>query len=136
MVARWLVAAVRATADTEAPVLAGAHIHLQLRTSLISFLGQTGFDSLWTRALHLAASPLPRTAGVLEHLPLQPDGWSAALTGFSEGEALEILAAIVTSFVTLLFTFVGAPLGVRLLQQIWPALPSFESDAQTGDVTP
>lgn len=89
---------------------AADHVHAQLRTSLVVFLGPTGFDSLWARAQHLAQPGVPTPMGTAV---VSPDAHSADADH----------AAVLASFISLLFTFVGAALGVRLLRQSWPALP-------------
>jgi hypothetical protein len=113
--ARWLLTH-EAGDDPSPEALAAAaeRVHVRLREGLIVFLGQSGFDSLWARAMHIARRVSERDAA----------------------EAQEIPIAALASFITLLFTFVGAALGVRLIHHVWPELPVGGADMQTGEVTP
>ena len=53
--ARWLLSTEAAgDPSPDARAAAAERVHLRLREGLIVFLGPTGFDSLWARALHLA----------------------------------------------------------------------------------
>lgn len=121
VVAHWLLA-------HEAAVLPRAHadataadqVHAQLRAGLVVFLGPTGFDSLWARAQQLAQLPVPAPA---EAAVIPPDA--------SGGPAAP--AVVLINFIALLFTFVGAVLGVRLLRQVWPALPLDAADLDISD---
>lgn len=121
--AHWLLAheaAALPRAHGGAP--AAAHIHAQLRTGLVVFLGPTGFDSLWARAQHLAQPAVPTPVGAAV---ISPDARAADAAH----------EAVLASFITLLFTFVGAALSVRLLRQLWPALPLDDADLATSDDT-
>lgn len=122
-VAQWLLAHEAAAAPrADGGATAAAQVHAQLRTSLVVFLGPTGFDSLWARAQHLAQPSVPARLGAAV---LPPD---ARATDTDH-------AAVIASFITLLFTFVGVALGVRLLRQSWPALPLDAADLNTSDDT-
>jgi hypothetical protein len=57
------------------------------------------------------------------------------LSGRPADEIHSVVAAAFTSFIGLLFTFVGAELGFRLLYQVWPELPLDPPRTATGDVT-
>ena len=53
--ARWLLThEAGPDASPEALVAAAEQLHVRLRQSLIVFLGQTGFDAMWTRAMDRA----------------------------------------------------------------------------------
>ncbi len=126
MVAQWLLlheAEDHPSAD--ALVTTAARVHARLRVGLMVFLGPAGFDSLWTRALHVVQPPVPASirtgAGPVPLLPL------------NDQAAMRDDDAVVASFIALLFTFVGADLGVRLLHTIWPALPLGESAPPTSE---
>jgi hypothetical protein len=136
--AQWLLAHEAGDDHTpEAWVTAAAQVHARLRAGLMVFLGQAGFDSLWARALHLAQPPVPArvgpTAGSLP--PLLPDA-QAAWQDHDAAAARTALGAPVARFIALLFTFVGADLGVRLLHTIWPALPLGTSAPHTSEALP
>ena len=131
-VTHWLLAA--EGDQSPAAFLATAEsVHARLRTGLSVFVGQSGFDAIWARAvLQVARS----AAGAGEDaLMLRAPGWPDALSGRTVDEIRSVVAAAFTSFIGLLFTFVGAELGFRLLYQVWPELPLDPPGAVTGDVT-
>ncbi len=108
----------------------------RLRAGLSVFFGQAGFDSLWARAMSVASRSVAEGDGAGEDaLMLRAPGWSDALSGRNPNETRSIVVAAFTSFIGLLFTFVGAELGSRLLHQVWPELPLDEPSTSTGDVT-
>ena len=133
--ARWLLShEAEEQASPAALVAAAERAHIRLRTSLSVFFGQTGFDSLWTRALSVAQPSSAGNAGVREAIQmLRTAEWPAAMNGRSLSETRDILIAAFTSFVALLLTFVGAELGARLIYQAWPEMPSDATDGPTGE---
>lgn len=120
-VAHWLLAHEAALPRADGGATAADHVHAQLRGDLVVFLGPTGFDSLWARAQHLAQPGVPTPVGTAV---MTPDAHSA-----------DVDHAVLASFLTLLFTFVGAALSVRLLRQMWPALPLDAADLEPSDDT-
>ena len=101
-------------------VTAADRVHAQLRTGLVVFLGPTGFDSLWARAQHLAHPSVAASTGGAAIPPDPPNADDAQ-------------QAVLARFIALLFTFVGAALGLRLLRQSWPALPLDAADLESSD---
>jgi hypothetical protein len=87
----------------------------KLRRPLTSLAGKAGFVSLLGRALTLAK----REAPALSAVQVRPDG---LLEGLS-GETVEANPILVACLLSLLFTFIGEHLTMRLLQDIWPDLP-------------
>lgn len=135
--ARWLLThEAGGQASPLDSVAAAERVYTRLRTGMIVFLGPTGVDSMWRRALFLAQQttqwPVGGDAVVAGSLPfgLPLDGNGQAAT---EAPALHLAAF--TSFFTLLFTFVGAELGLRLIRQVWPELPLAEAGSQIGAAT-
>ncbi len=59
----------------------------------------------------------------------------AAVSRADASAAPDAHAAVLASFISLLFTFVGAALSVRLLRQMWPALPLDAADLEPSDDT-
>ena len=82
-------------------------------------IGDTGFEALSSRALHLAqmkqATPSPLPAKT--RLPAAFDAW---LTQLDEPDAVEVASATFASLAFLLTAFVGETLTLRLLRQAWP----------------
>ena len=109
---------------SEAVEAAAALAYVQLPERLSVVLGPTGFDALWARAMLLARQQL-HAAGIEGDLALQipPHGVPVAVRGRDSSEAHDLVIAAFASFIALLFTFIGAELGFRLLRQVWPELP-------------
>jgi hypothetical protein len=110
-------------------------VHGRLRVGLSVFVGQSGFDAIWARAVSQVSRSEAGGAGE-DALVLRAPGWPEALRGRTPEEMRSVIVAAFTSFISLLFTFVGAELGFRLLYQVWPELPMDLPGTPTGDVTP
>lgn len=95
--------------------LASCRVCGKLRPPLIALTGTAGFRSLLSRALTLAR----REAQGLGAVRVQPDG---SLEGL-EGEATQARTVLVGYLLTLLITFIGETLTMRLLHDVWPDLP-------------
>lgn len=91
----------------------------KLQTALTRFAGQDGFASLLRRALVLAQSQYPSLAKAT----LKPDGTLQGLAkprGESAGGAAVEAVAVVAHLLSLLVTFIGVPLTLRLVREGWP----------------
>jgi hypothetical protein len=127
--ARWLLAyEAGAKKSPEELASAGERAYLRLRKRLAVLLGATGFDALWARAMHLAKPQFhsgdDTTAN--ESLPTQTsraDGLHAAVSGHDSVVIQHNLVIVFTSFITLLFRFIGEELGLRFIRQIWSEFP-------------
>jgi hypothetical protein len=104
-------------ADTHAP----RRVCEKLRRPLVTLTGTAGFSSLLLRALTLAK----REAPALSVVQVKPDGSMEGLEG-AAGAATPVL---VTYLLSLLITFIGDTLTMRLLYDIWPDLPGPASTA-------
>jgi hypothetical protein len=135
--ASWLLQQAVEGNDDSAVFLDTAELaHDQLRTGLSVFFGQAGFNALWARAMALVPLAVVEDESAGEDaLKLRTTGWSDSLNGRTCVEMRSIVVAAFTSFIGLLFTFVGAEIGSRLLHQIWPELPLDAPSTSTGDVT-
>ena len=87
----------------------------KLRRPLITLAGTAGFSSLLQRALSLAR----REAPVLDDVSVEPDG---SLKGL-DGPAALATPILVAHLLSLLVTFIGLTLTMRLLHDIWPNMP-------------
>jgi hypothetical protein len=133
--AHWLLTHEAGTNPT--PVAAAAErVHARLREGLAVFLGQSGFDSLWARALHLAQGTQFGAAQGDGGPGSRAPALGAPVSERDAAETQDVPLATLASFIALLFTFVGAALGVRLIHHVWPELLLGEADMQTGDDTP
>ena len=134
--ARWLLASEGGEhATVEEQTMAAIHIYEQLRAHLSAFLGPQGFDALWSRALHLVRRTFAWDATATAH-HRQPvhHHLDILLQKRTPAEANDILLALFTQLLVLLFTFVGAELGFRLLQQHWPVLSALTTNKQGQEV--
>lgn len=100
---------------SETKISAAFSVSEKLRRSLSTLAGIAGFRSLIMRALTLAK----REAQILNGVKVKDDG---SLEGLSD-EATEADAILVNHLLALLETFIGEPLTLRLLKEIWPACP-------------
>ena len=87
----------------------------KLRRPLVTLTGSAGFNSLLSRALILAQ----REAPALGAVEVKADG---SMQGF-QGTAAEAAHVLVTYLLSLLITFIGETLTMRLIDDIWPDLP-------------
>jgi hypothetical protein len=135
-VARWLLRETAADpASPDALAVVATHAYSQLRTHLAVFLGDQGFDALWRRAIHLAQREFPAWldgAGAETPSPLPP-GLGNTVCDDDAAETHARLLAVFASFIALLFTFIGAELGRRLIDQ---ALLSDSADAPAQGALP
>jgi hypothetical protein len=120
--------------SSESLIAQAAYTFVQLRTLLAVFLGFKGFDSLWARAMLLARQKL-QAEGLEGELALvtPPEQWVAAASSLTADEAHTSLQAQFASFISLLFTFVGEELGLRLLHPILRETSPHEEDRPTED---
>ena len=95
--------------------LATCRVCEKLRRPLITLTGTAGYSSLLARALTLAS----REAPALSTVHVQPDG---SLEGL-EGHAVQAHVVLVGYLLSLLITFIGETLTLRLLHDVWPDLP-------------
>jgi len=87
----------------------------KLRRPLVTLTGSAGFSSLLSRALILAQ----REAPALGTVQVKADG---SMQGF-QGAAAAATHVLVTYLLSLLITFIGETLTMRLIDDIWPELP-------------
>ncbi len=107
---------------SETQVPEAVRVSEKLRTSLIQFVGGDGFTALLRRALALARADVPS----LQNVKVTAAGHLEGIGGFAgdEGTAgLEAGAAITDHLLGLLVTFIGEPLTLRLMRDVWPDAP-------------
>lgn len=99
---------------------AGLRVCERLRPVLSTLTGSLGYRSLLMRALTLAR----RESVLLRSVEVKADGSVESLHG-DAGEDSELL---VMHLISLLAAFIGEPLTVRLLQDVWPDLAGSTSN--------
>jgi hypothetical protein len=97
----------------------------KLRRPLSTLVGATGFRALLTRAVTLARAQAPG----LDALQVKPDGSLDGLSEISNGQASQAGAAVIAEILGLLGIFIGEELTIRLLADVWPDLPAFETES-------
>ena len=105
-----------AATPSEASVPVAFRVSEKLRRPLTTLAGAAGFHSLLVRALTLAKREAPslgvlrvNAAGLLENIEPNLNRHDA------EGGAL-----LVAHLIELLFSFIGEPLTLRLMHDVWP----------------
>jgi len=91
----------------------------KLRHSLTRLAGAEGFASLLRRALALAGANAPAVKSV----KLSPDGsleGLEALAADDDRDGTEAASSILAQLLGLLMTFIGEPLTLRVVREIWP----------------
>jgi hypothetical protein len=105
-------------ADASPPKLGHAAFRVceKLRAPLCTCAGVVGFRSLLRRALSLAKEDVPR----LENVQVNDDGGFEFSAELPPETAIEGGATIVEQLLTLLVTFIGEALTLRLVYDVWP----------------
>jgi hypothetical protein len=108
--------------SSEPKIPAAFRVCEKLRLLLRSLAGAAGFRSLISRALILAKIEVPWLAA----LELKADGsleCPKKIAELDQGEIAKGEVVLVAQLLGLLVTFVGEPLTLRLLQDVWPGAP-------------
>jgi hypothetical protein len=101
--------------SSEANIVAAFRVSEKLRRLLSILTGATGFRTLLSRALTLAKAQVP----CLNTVQVAPDGSLEGLSEFCDGEGGVMLIA---QLLGLLVNFIGEPLTLRLVEDVWPDL--------------
>jgi hypothetical protein len=123
--ARWLIdREVKAGNPSEVKVQAAFRTCEKLRLRLSKLMGVAGFQSLLCRAMTLAKAEAPWLGAV----EVNSDG---SLEGVGRIETQQDIDAaekggliLLTQLLGLLVTFIGEPLTLRLVRDLWPDTPS------------
>jgi len=105
----------------------------ELRLRLVRLAGVDGFRSLLSRALTLAMAEVPS----LNMVQISADGSLEGCDGVEQ--STEAVAAgqagtvLVSHLLELLMTFIGAPLTLSLVRDIWPDAAMSGADSRTGE---
>lgn len=90
------------------------HVVEKFRSALTQFIGVDGFTALMRRAVALARKEVPS----LQTAKVTPEGRLEGIEGLNNHA--EAAIAITAHLLTLLVTFVGEPLTLRLISDVWP----------------
>jgi hypothetical protein len=95
-----------------------------LHDRLAPLISSSGYHTLFTRALKLAARDFPFVAGV----SIATNG-DCALSGLqaadtrNPSEVADAFTAVLAHFIWLLVIFIGENLGLRKVREVWPEVP-------------
>jgi len=105
-----------------------------LHDRLAPLISSSGFQTLFARALRLAARDFPFLAGVT----IATNG-DCALSGLpvatdtrDPGEVADAFAAVLAHFIWLLVIFIGENLGLRKVREAWPEVPLDRVNPSSG----
>jgi hypothetical protein len=112
-VARRLIALEAARGPVEGPAAASLRACETLRAPLARLVGTAGYRSLLSRALAMARGEVP----ALDAVRMLPDGSLEVPDGAGDAEAG---AVVMAHLLGLLAIFVGEPLTLRIVGDIWP----------------
>ncbi len=105
----------------------------KLRQPLAKLTGVVGFRSLMSRALVLATKETP----ALDAVQVREDGSldGVAIHGNQQQAALDQAAglSVATQLLTLLVAFIGEPLTLRLVCDVWPDALESRTDVESRD---
>ncbi len=110
----------------EAAIVAAETAYGQLRARLVMSLGELGFDALWARAIRLAMTPTA-VAAMRQGRPLDP-ALRTLVHDRDTDATTRVLHGVFTRFFEVFVTFIGEPLMVGIITQLWPALTERISD--------
>ena len=103
-----------------------------LRPHLAILMGDTGFRALLTRALARAEAEVPWLRAVQVKTDGSLQGFDGQATQVDPKDAARGSVALLASLLGLLATFIGPNLTLRLMRDIWPAVPLNGSTFDSG----
>lgn len=109
------------------PVIENLHLHLA------SLMGNTGFRTLLARALVSAEAEVPWLRAVQVNADGCLEGFDEQAAQADPENAAEGGVALLAQLLGLLATFIGENLTLRLLREIWPAVPLNDSFSYMSD---
>lgn len=132
--ARRLIALEAARDEShDAPADSAARVCDRLCVPLARLVGVAGFRSLMSRALTMAKSEVPSLTAAVVRADGSLEGLNRTgqdRNGAGDGEAGLV---IVAQLLGLLVTFIGEPLTLQLVRDVWRELPATGMDAGNGE---
>ena len=92
----------------------------KLRISLIRLAGPDAFTSLLRRALALARADIPALQAIAPRADGSLEGLEALVADVTNGGS-DAAVEIIAHLLGLLITFIGTPLTLRIVGEVWPA---------------
>ena len=129
---RLLAFEVEHAARSDDPCDATVQVCEKLRVPLSRLAGVIGFTSLLSRALALAKGDVPSLLAVRVRPDGSLEGWAEAGRDGEAGSMATGGEVLVARLLGLLVTFIGEPLTLRLVHEVWPDLSEDGSGRRTG----
>ncbi len=129
---RLIARAIEATETPHKPGHEGFESCDKMRTSLVTLMGQTGFQALLSRALSLAQAEVAWLKVVRVKPGGSLEGWETPSQQLSPEKWREGRVALLAELIGLLIAFIGKNLTVRLLSEVWPKAPLNHLDFGEG----
>jgi hypothetical protein len=105
----------------------------QLRVPLVKLAGTAGFRSVMSRALAMARAEFPSLIAVQVNDDGSLVGLNALEHNQESGASDEAGVVVVAQLLGLLVTFIGEPLTVRLVRDIWSEATMIGLDMRIGE---
>lgn len=126
--------ACEATSDTPAgtKALVVFRVCEKLRQPLSTLAGVEGYRSLLARALALAKAEVPSLAAVQVNADGSLAQWDSVEPHQHLNHSGKCAEVLLAQLLGLLITFIGQPLTLRLVQDIWPQARFGDNPSDTG----
>jgi hypothetical protein len=127
-----LIACEAACAPSDARVGDAIRVCEKLRSPLVKLAGVVGVRTLMARTMALAKSEVPWLDSVQIRADGSLEGFDAAISPITlppDEAGLEILFQLLG----LLVTFIGEPLTLRLVRDVWPNVRSDKTEDKAGE---
>ena len=105
----------------------------KLRQRLVRLAGVDGFRSLLSRALTLARAEAPSLNLVQVRADGFLEGFDVIEQNHEAGMAGQAGIVLVAQLLELLITFIGEPLTLRLVHDVWPDAPTTMTDLRSEE---
>lgn len=110
----------------------GFHVCEKLHLHLATFLGNTGFQTLLTRAFALSAEEIPWLRAVRIKPDRTLEGLAEVQAHLDPDELFDGGVVVLAQLLGLLVAFIGEVLTVRLVREVWPTVRLHDLDLGKG----
>lgn len=109
--------------SSETTCLSGFRVCEKLRVYLASFMGETGFRTLLSRALALSTTEVPWLNAVRVKADWSLDGLDELQTQLDPDQFFQGGVILLAQLLGLLVAFIGENLTLRMVREVWPKIP-------------
>lgn len=118
------------SSETKTPVVCLACENL--RTHLVTFMGNVGFNALFSRALALASAEVTWLRAINVNAEGALQGWEELGAQINANEISEGCVVLLVQVIGLLVAFIGEDLTLRFVGEAWPKLTLNDLDFGKG----